>query len=148
MDNIIVNSIEEMNNLGIRLGKLLKKGMVVTLQGDLAAGKTTFSKGIGIGLGVNQIINSPTYTIVKIYQGTIPFYHFDAYRLENQEIDLGFEELIYGDGVSVIEWPQFMEEILPTDKLEICITVDDDLRIFKFNPIGNEYFKLCKELLL
>lgn len=148
MVSVVIKNINEMDALGFKLGTLVKEGMVITLSGDLAAGKTTFSKSVGLGLGVKEIINSPTYTIVKVYDGRLPLYHFDAYRLEDQEIDLGFEEMIYGQGLSIIEWPQFIEEILPKERLEIKIDIVDAHRVFHFNPIGQNYILLCKELCL
>ena len=93
MKQIPVCSLEETGELGLKLASLIKPGMLITLSGDLGAGKTTFTKYLGKGLGVKKTINSPTFTILKIYQGTsMPVYHIDAYRLEGITQDLGFEE--------------------------------------------------------
>ena len=90
--------------LGYRLGKLLKPDSIICLNGDLAAGKTTFTKGIGKALGVKRVINSPTFTLLKIYEGDLTLYHIDAYRLAENDADLGFDEYFDLGGVTVIEW--------------------------------------------
>ena len=110
--------------------------MLLTLNGDLGAGKTTFTKGIGKGLGIKRIINSPTFTILKQYQGNYQLSHFDAYRLEGQSEDLGFEEILDSEDVCVVEWPEFLEDILPQERLAITIKrIDDSKRriCFKSN---------------
>ena len=102
MEKVIkVNNLEETIALGNRLGLLLQPNMLLTLSGDLGAGKTTFTKGIGQGLGITKVINSPTFTILKQYQGRLNLSHFDAYRLEGQDDDLGFEEIFDSDDVCV-----------------------------------------------
>lgn len=140
-------SEKEMIDFGESLAKLLFPGTIITLEGELGAGKTTFTKGIGKGLGVQRIINSPTFTIVKVYQGNLPLYHFDAYRLEGQDEELGFEEMFEGDGVCVIEWPRYIEDILPKERLAITITKnDDETRTFAFLAVGKKYEDILKEL--
>lgn len=122
MEKVIkVNNLEETIALGNRLGLLLQPNMLLTLSGDLGAGKTTFTKGIGQGLGITKVINSPTFTILKQYQGRLNLSHFDAYRLEGQDDDLGFEEIFDSDDVCVVEWANFIEDILPVDRLTIEI---------------------------
>ena len=138
----------DMIDFGEKLAGLLFPNSIITLQGDLGAGKTTFTKGIGRGLGVKKVINSPTFTIVKVYHGNMPFYHFDAYRLEGQDEELGFEEMFEDDGVCVIEWPQFIEHILPKERLEIYISKnDDESRTFSFTAKGEAYENIVKEVL-
>ena len=102
------HSPEETRQLGVRLGQLLAPGDVVLLHGDLGAGKTAFTQGIGAGLGVRETINSPTFTLLKEYVGRVPFYHFDLYRIEDAEeiYALGFEDYFGGAGVSVVEWAE------------------------------------------
>ena len=140
-------SQEETIALAEKLTKYIKPGMVITLKGDLGAGKTTFTKGIGKGLGIKKAISSPTFTIMKIYQGDMPLYHIDAYRLEEHFQDLGFEEYIGGDGLCVVEWSDFIEEILPTERLAISISYDgDSARIITLTPRGEAYEALVKEL--
>ncbi len=138
----------DMIDFGEKLAHLLFPNSIITLQGDLGAGKTTFTKGIGRGLGVKRVINSPTFTIVKVYHGNLPFYHFDAYRLEGQDEELGFEEMFEDDGVCVIEWPQFIEHILPKERLEIYIHKnEDESRTFTFRAKGEAYEKIVEEVL-
>ena len=110
--------------LGRRLAPLLQAGDVLVLNGDLGAGKTTFTKGLAAGLGVQQMIKSPTFTIIREYQGgRLPLYHMDVYRLENGGgEDLGLEEYFDGDGISVVEWAQFVADELPADYLSLTFT--------------------------
>lgn len=145
---IICNSVEQTMELGKKLGENLTRGMVLTLNGDLGAGKTTFTKGIAKGLGIEKVVSSPTFTILKQYQGRLNLNHFDAYRLEGQDIDLGFEDLIYSDDVSIIEWSGFIEEILPEQRLDIVIEyLDENSRRFNFNPYGQKYVELVEVLI-
>ncbi|MBX0359584.1 tRNA (adenosine(37)-N6)-threonylcarbamoyltransferase complex ATPase subunit type 1 TsaE [Halobacillus sp. Nhm2S1] len=142
------SSIEETQQLAEKLGERLLPGDVLTLEGDLGAGKTTFTKGLGKGLGVKRTINSPTFTIMKEYQGRVPFYHMDVYRLEESDEDLGFDEYFEGDGVTVVEWAQFIEEFLPDERLDITIRyLDDATRMFTFETSSNHLEALCKEIL-
>ncbi|MBR3839672.1 MAG: tRNA (adenosine(37)-N6)-threonylcarbamoyltransferase complex ATPase subunit type 1 TsaE [Erysipelotrichales bacterium] len=141
------NSQEETIALAEKIAANVKEGMVITLKGDLGAGKTTFTKGIGKGLGIKKAISSPTFTIMKIYQGNMPLYHIDAYRLEEHFQDLGFEEYINGDGLCVVEWADFIEEILPKERLAISIDYEgDSARKITLTPIGEAYEALVKEL--
>ncbi len=117
----ITESEEETLVLAESLGKNIAHSFVITLEGDLGAGKTTFTKGLGKGLGVKRVITSPTFTIIKEYLGRLPLYHIDAYRLEFSEEDLGIDEYLMSDGITVIEWAQFIEDLLPDNKLAITI---------------------------
>lgn len=130
-------------DLGYKLGLLLECPSTILLEGDLGAGKTTFTKGIGKALGVEKTINSPTFTIMKCYKGKYPLYHLDLYRLNgvNQEFDL--EEYI-DSGIAVIEWPHQADELLPKEYLRIIITIEDDKRKFEFIPVGEKYEKLME----
>ena len=130
-------------DLGYKLGLLLENPSTILLEGDLGAGKTTFTKGIGKALGVEKTINSPTFTIMKCYKGRYPLYHLDLYRLNgvNQEFDL--EEYI-DSGIAVIEWPHQADELLPKEYLRIIITIENDLRKFEFIPVGEKYEKLME----
>lgn len=114
---------EDMRRLGACLGRLLRPGDVVCLAGELGAGKTTLAQGIAVGLGVEAPVTSPTFTIIHEYQGRIPFYHVDAYRLESHEEleDLGLEEYLYSGGVTVIEWADRVASLLPDEYLEVEI---------------------------
>ncbi len=135
--------------LARKLGERLQAGDVLTLEGDLGAGKTTFTKGLGQGLDVKRTINSPTFTIVKEYEGRLPLYHIDAYRLEDSEEDIGFEEYFQGDGVTVVEWAQFIQEYLPERRLDLTITYLDESGRFIEGKTEDAYLeKICEELFL
>lgn len=143
---MITRSQEETIELGYRLAKLLKKGSIIALKGDLAGGKTTFTKGIGKALNIKQIINSPTFNILKIYEGDLPLYHIDAYRLESCCYDLGISE--YEDeGIMVIEWPEYYQDFLPAEYLELNFKyIDDNTREINFIAHGKKYKKILEEL--
>ena len=143
---MISKNVEETIALGEKLGKLLPKGSFLALKGDLAGGKTTFTKGIGIALHIKEVINSPTFTILKIYQGDLPLYHIDAYRLENNEYDLGISEY-EEDGIMVVEWPEYYADYLPEEYLEIRFTyIDEDERQIELIPHGEKYVSIVKEM--
>ena len=148
MEKVIkVNNLEETIALGNRLGLLLQPNMLLTLSGDLGAGKTTFTKGIGQGLGITKVINSPTFTILKQYQGRLNLSHLDAYRLEGQDDDLGFEEIFDSDDVCVVEWANFIEDILPVDRLTIEIKkIDENIREFVFKTNSEKYAQVVEAL--
>ena len=120
-------SPEETFRVGMRLGQEAKAGQVFTLTGDLGVGKTVFTQGLAKGLGIEEAVNSPTFTIVQIYEGgRLPFYHFDVYRIGDiEEMDeVGFEDYVMGEGVSLIEWANLIEEILPEKRTEVVIEKD------------------------
>ncbi len=120
-------SAKETAELGRRLGKEAKAGEVYTLIGDLGVGKTVFTKGIAEGLGITEPVNSPTFTIVQVYDtGRMPFYHFDVYRISDiEEMDeIGYEDYFYGEGLTMIEWANLIEEILPKKRKDIVIEKD------------------------
>jgi len=141
-----MHTIEDTNSFGRKLAELLQAGDIITMEGDLGAGKTTLTKAIGAGLGVKRTINSPTFTIIKEYEGRLPLYHMDVYRLENSDEDIGFEEYFSGEGVSIVEWAQFIEDFLPKERLELTLKHDGEARTILLQPIGERYEKLCKEL--
>ncbi len=119
----VTHSKEETRSLGKHLSSFLRAGDVILLEGDLGAGKTTFVGGVAEGLNVKEDVISPTFNIMKCYfHGTLPLYHIDAYRLEGQNIEIGLDEYIEGDGACFIEWPQFIAPLLPDEKLEIVLT--------------------------
>ena len=126
---IETKSAEETYQLGIEIGKKANKGQVFTLVGDLGVGKTVFTQGLAKGLEIEEAISSPTFTIVQVYdEGRLPFYHFDVYRIGDiSEMDeIGFEDYVYGEGVSLIEWANLIEEILPEKRT--AITIEKDLQ--------------------
>ena len=113
--------------LGEEMGRAALKGQVYSLTGDLGVGKTVFTKGLAAGLGITEPLVSPTFTIVQIYEeGRLPFYHFDVYRISDiSEMDeIGYEDYIYGDGVSLIEWADLTPEVLPEHYMEVRIEKD------------------------
>ena len=121
------NCEKETYELGCRLGQEARAGQVYTLVGDLGVGKTVFTKGLAAGLGIEEPVSSPTFTIVQVYEeGRLPFYHFDVYRIGDvEEMDeVGFEDYVYGEGVSLIEWANLIEEILPQNYTEVKIEKD------------------------
>lgn len=145
---IFIKNVLETKKLGELLGQYAKPKMVIALMGDLGAGKTTFTQGIAKGLGISRTVSSPTFTILKIHQGRMPLYHIDAYRLEGVHQDLGFEELMESDGLTVIEWPQYILDQIEEERLEIqIIRESEEERTFKFKALGLQYEKLLEELL-
>ncbi|KHD85309.1 tRNA (adenosine(37)-N6)-threonylcarbamoyltransferase complex ATPase subunit type 1 TsaE [Heyndrickxia ginsengihumi] len=146
--NWISNSPEETNAFAEKLASFLQPGDVLLLEGDLGAGKTTFTKGIAKGLGIKRTVNSPTFTIIKEYQGRIPLYHMDVYRLEDTFEDLGFDEYFDGDGVTIVEWAHLIEDQLPTEYLKINLHhAGNDRRELMLEPVGKRYVLLCEEIL-
>ncbi len=127
MNVIETYSAEDTFEVGRRIGQRAKAGEVYTLIGNLGVGKTVLTQGVAAGLGIEEPINSPTFTIVQIYEeGRLPFYHFDVYRIGDvEEMDeIGYEDYFYGEGVCLIEWADLIEELLPTEYTRITIEKD------------------------
>ena len=148
---LISKSPEQTMALGRKLGELMSPGNVICVYGNLGAGKTYFAKGLALGLGVSEHVTSPTFTIINEYEGRIPFYHVDAYRLTEEEeaFELGLEEYLYGRGVTLIEWPERVNSLLPNEYLQLVISLSnegDDVRVLDFQAKGQSYEKLIKEL--
>ncbi|MGF2614283.1 tRNA (adenosine(37)-N6)-threonylcarbamoyltransferase complex ATPase subunit type 1 TsaE [Rossellomorea vietnamensis] len=144
---ILSVSPEQTGEFAGRLGGMLKENDVLTLEGDLGAGKTTFTKGLAKGLGVKRNVNSPTFTIIKEYQGRLPLYHMDVYRLDDSFEDLGFDEYFNGGGVTVVEWARLIKDQLPEERLAVTIMrISDEERKIILEPSGDRYEKLCKEI--
>ena len=139
---IETRSPEETFALGEKLGREAKPGQIYTLNGDLGTGKTVFTQGFAAGLGITEPVNSPTFTILQVYEeGRMPFYHFDVYRIGDvEEMDeIGYEDCFYGEGVCLIEWAELIEEILP-EKV-IVVTIEKDLEQgFDYRKITLEGF--------
>ena len=113
--------------LGEKIGQMAKPGMVISLTGDLGVGKTVFTQGLAKGLGIEEPVNSPTFTIVQVYEeGRLPLYHFDVYRIGDiEEMDeIGYEDYFYGNGVCLIEWADLIRELLPEETGRITIEKD------------------------
>jgi len=128
--HIHLNSTAKTRELGIKLGRAAMPGDVICLDGDLGAGKTTLTQAIGVGLEVQEkdYITSPTFAILQEYQGRIPLYHMDFYRLTSEEEieGLGFDEYFYSLGLTVIEWPQQAIDLLPENRLYLTISIIDE----------------------
>jgi len=122
------SSVKDTMNIGKRLAKSFGPGTVVSLTGALGAGKTALVKGMAKGLGIDEEITSPTFTIISIYEGDIPLYHVDLYRIQeaNELYDIGLEEIIYGDGITAIEWPEKAVNLLPEHTISITIQIQTD----------------------
>lgn len=148
MLKLISNSAEETLNIGERLGKFVNSGSIICLSGDLGAGKTALTQGIAKGMEVEDYVTSPTYTIINEYQGRIPLYHFDVYRLNDVEemYELGYEEYFFGDGAVVVEWADIVRDIIPAERLWITILQgkDENTREIILEPTGEAYDKLVK----
>ena len=119
--NVIINNSQEMISLGEQIGLYAFPNMVITMEGDLGAGKTTMTKGIALGLGIKEIVNSPTFTIMKTYKGRLDLYHLDVYRINDPYSDFELEEYFESNGLCVIEWASQIEPILPDELLQIEI---------------------------
>ena len=143
---IIINNIDEMNVFAKKVGKTLFPGYLLCLEGDLGAGKTTFTKFLGASMGITDMINSPTFTIMKIYEGEIDLNHMDVYRLNGIGMDYDLEEYVYSDGVCVIEWYKHIIESLPEEKLIIEIEIIDEFkRLLKIEGSG-KYEEIVKKI--
>jgi len=128
MRTVTCKTEEEMEKLGRELASSFKSGTVVSLRGSLGAGKTVFARGVARALGINEAIVSPTFTLIQEYEGSLPLYHMDLYRITGVE-DFqmtGGEDLMYNGGVCLIEWSEVIEELLPKDTVYIQITVNPD----------------------
>ena len=136
-------SSEETFSLAARVGTILRAGDVVALAGDLGMGKTVFAKGIACALGVDEVVVSPTFTLVREYEGRIPLVHVDVYRLDHlQELhDVGFDELLGGRAVTVVEWGDRVSALLPVERLDVLLTPGDgdDDRLVTFVPAGRSW---------
>jgi len=146
--SLVINSEKETCEFAKIIAENCFRGFLLTLNGELGAGKTRLAKAIGEELGINQTINSPTFNILKCYfSGKLPFYHIDAYRLEGIKQDLGFEEYIEGDGVCLVEWSSFIDYLLPNEYLNISIYIkDEEKREFVIESKGEKYDSLVKEI--
>lgn len=122
-------SFEETYAIGLALGEKAQAGQIIALEGNLGCGKTVFSQGFAAGLGIKETVNSPTFTILQVYEeGKIPLYHFDVYRIEDSfEMDeIGYEEYFFGEGVCLVEWAGIIEDIMPKNTIWISIEKDPD----------------------
>ena len=145
MINIETHSFEETVEFGKKLGIVLKSGDIISLSGDLGTGKTALTNGIAKSLGIDSYIASPTFTLVNEYEGRLPLYHFDVYRIYDPDemFDIGFEEYINSEGITIIEWGEQIREILPEEIINVNIkkNLDKgiDVREISIDFIGEKY---------
>jgi len=144
---------EDTFQLGFKLGSKLKGGEVIALEGELGAGKTLFVKGLAAGLGADEPVTSPTFTLINIYQGRLPLAHFDVYRIPAPEAieELGYDEFFYGTGVTAVEWSDLIQSYLPAEHIRIRIrreytAAKGEYRIITLSAEGPYLERLLKEL--
>ena len=151
--DLLVKSVDETILIGKQLGLRVSQGDIICINGELGTGKTHLTKGIAKGLGINEYITSPTFTIVNEYEGRLKLYHFDVYRVNDPDeiAAIGFDEYIFGDGISVIEWSNYIEELIPPEHLSIDIYNVPDMgsnaRRISIN-YSSERYKYVKEITL
>lgn len=150
MKKWILSSLEETADFGHFIGKKIDQRFLICLDGDLGAGKTTFSKALAAGFGVEEIVTSPTFTLVQEYQGRLPFYHFDVYRLGDEEAFLGqgFDEYWEEEALVVMEWATMIQEILPEERLELRFyqTDKEEERMVEISAFGDYAQALLNEI--
>ncbi|UFJ40957.1 tRNA (adenosine(37)-N6)-threonylcarbamoyltransferase complex ATPase subunit type 1 TsaE [Brevibacillus humidisoli] len=139
--------VGETQRFAERLAALLVPGDFLALEGDLGAGKTTFTQGLARGLQIDEVVNSPTFTIVKEYHGRLPLYHIDVYRVSDDPDSLDLDPYFFGDGVCVVEWASLIERWLPGERLTITLRHEgEQKRHCELTAQGDRYETLCKEL--
>ncbi|MBY2478786.1 tRNA (adenosine(37)-N6)-threonylcarbamoyltransferase complex ATPase subunit type 1 TsaE [Clostridioides difficile] len=148
MAKIYLENENKTREIGYKLGKLLKEGSVICLVGDLGAGKTTMTQSLADSLGIKDYITSPTFTIINEYEGKIPLYHFDVYRIGSSDemYDIGYDEYINSNGICIIEWANLIEDILPEEYLNIELKYKSDGREMILTPKGDFYKEIVEEL--
>lgn len=145
---ITTNNEEETIELAQNIESEKFPNMVICLQGDLGSGKTVFAKAFAASMGIEENITSPTFTIIKEYEGSMKLFHMDVYRLSEMKEDIGITEYFTKKGVCIIEWADLIEDILPKNRLDIKINIiDENTRIFKIIPHGEKYEDLCERVL-
>ncbi|HFU3805001.1 tRNA (adenosine(37)-N6)-threonylcarbamoyltransferase complex ATPase subunit type 1 TsaE [Streptococcus suis] len=136
----------ELISIGENLGSVCQAGQVILLSGNLGAGKTTLVKGIAKGLGIEQMIKSPTYTIVREYEGRLPLFHLDVYRIGDDPDSIDLDDFLFGDGITVIEWGELLDLSLFDDYLRIYIEKVEEGRSLSFEALGRQSQSLLAEI--
>ncbi len=145
---IMTSSEDETIELAENIESEKFKNMVICLIGDLGSGKTVFAKAFASSLGINENITSPTFNIIKEYDGEMKLFHMDVYRLSDMKGDLGIPEYFKKGGITIIEWADLIPELLPKNRLEIYIKIiNENTRVFKIIPFGEKYIDLCERVL-
>ena len=146
---ITMHNEEETIELAQNLESEKFPNMIICLTGDLGSGKTVFAKGFANALGISEVVNSPTFTIIKEYlEGEMPLYHMDVYRIEDTNEELGIEEYFDKGGVTIIEWANIIKDILPEERLDIKFKiVDENTRVIVLNPHGDKYINICEAII-
>lgn len=145
--NLIIKSPEQMEHLGQLIGTICYPKIVLAMNGNLGAGKTTLTKGLGRALGIKRTINSPTFTIMKVYEGTMPLYHLDVYRIENSETDFELEEYFELDGVSVVEWADNINDLLPPKTIYLNFIINEEgYRLVEFTSEDLEFLTKLEDI--
>ena len=151
MDEYKITSRSEQDTITVAENLESEKfpGMVICLNGELGCGKTVFTKGFAAALGIDDVITSPTFNIIKEYlNGEMPLYHMDVYRLEDKIESTGLLDYFDKDGVVIIEWANMIEDYLPEERLDVFFkVVEEDIRVIKFVPHGQKYEELCEDAL-
>jgi len=145
---VVSKSTEDTIEIAENLESEKFPGMIICLNGELGSGKTVFVKGFASALGITENVTSPTFNLVKEYNGEAKLYHMDVYRLEDSKEDFGLNDYLNQDAVTIIEWPEMIEDQLPHERLDIKFKViDDDTRVLVFIPYGEQYEDLCQAVL-
>lgn len=148
MYKVVCNSEEDTYELAENIESEKFQNMVICLEGDLGSGKTIFTKAFAASMGIKDNITSPTFNIIKEYEGQLKLFHMDVYRLSNIKEDLGIEDYFKRKGVTIIEWADLIENILPKNRLDIKIVVTgENSRVFLIEPHGEKYIDLCEKVL-
>lgn len=145
--HIVSENESKQKQIGECIGKNISQKTIILLDGPLGAGKTTLTKGIGLGIGISDPINSPTFTIAKQYSGEKVLNHLDVYRLEGLDEDIGIEDYVYDEEVLVIEWSKFIDSSVFDEYLHIQIDYEEDHRILTFKPVGEYHTELVEKVL-
>ncbi len=146
MECMLSRNENELIAIGENLGSVCQAGQVILLSGNLGAGKTTLVKGIAKGLGIEQMIKSPTYTIVREYEGRLPLFHLDVYRIGDDPDSIDLDDFLFGDGITVIEWGELLDLSLFDDYLRIYIEKVEEGRSLSFEAFGSQSQSLLAEI--
>ncbi len=146
MECMLSRNENELISIGENLGSVCQAGQVILLSGNLGAGKTTLVKGIAKGLGIEQMIKSPTYTIVREYEGRLPLFHLDVYRIGDDPDSIDLDDFLFGDGITVIEWGELLDLSLFDDYLRIYIEKVEEGRSLSFEAFGSQSQSLLAEI--